>query len=122
MKKSPLNFIGAAGTMAQRVVAARNSPGGMAQAMLGNATGEMASTSSQEPSDFQSEVTNSLANITEKLDTQSGAEDPTVNPASAGDASINTFSDSVSQSGAGIYGSQDQRQRSVGYPQDEKIF
>ena len=55
MKKSPLNFIGAAGTMAQRVVAARNSPGGMAQAMLGNATGEMASTSSQEPSDFQSE-------------------------------------------------------------------
>ena len=72
--------------------------------------------------DFQSEVTNSLANITEKLDTQSEAEDPIVNPANAEGASINTFSDSVSQSGAGIYGSQDQRQRSVGYPQDEKIF
>ena len=72
--------------------------------------------------DFQSEVTNSLANITEKLDTQSEAEDPIVNPTNAEGASINTFSDSVSQSGAGIYGSQDQRQRSVGYPQDEKIF
>tara|TARA_R110001592_G_scaffold324157_1_gene603641 strand:- start:490 stop:804 length:315 start_codon:yes stop_codon:yes gene_type:complete len=72
--------------------------------------------------DFESEVTNSLANITEKLDTQSEAEDPIVNPTNAEGASINTFSDSVSQSGAGIYGSQDQRQRSVGYPQDEKIF
>ena len=30
--------------------------------------------------------------------------------------SMNTFSDGVSRSGAGIYGSQDQRQRSVGYP------
>ena len=69
--------------------------------------------------DFQSEVTNSLANITEKLDTQSEAEDPIVNPTNAEGASINTFSDSVSQSGAGIYGSQDQRQRSVGYPQDD---
>tara|TARA_R110002060_G_scaffold67087_2_gene75847 strand:- start:257 stop:769 length:513 start_codon:yes stop_codon:yes gene_type:complete len=33
--------------------------------------------------------------------------------------SVNTFSDSVSESGAGIYGSQNQRQRSVGYPQDD---
>ena len=30
--------------------------------------------------------------------------------------SVNTFSDRVSESGAGIYGSQDQRQQSVGYP------
>jgi hypothetical protein len=33
--------------------------------------------------------------------------------------SVNTFSDKVSESGAGIYGSQNQRQQSVGYPQDD---
>ena len=30
--------------------------------------------------------------------------------------SVNTFSDRVSESGTSIYGSQDQRQKSVGYP------
>ena len=64
---------------------------------------------------FQSSVTDSLANITEKLDMQSGPGDPTVDPTNSGDASINTFSDNVSQAGTGIYGSQAQRQQSVGY-------
>ena len=71
---------------------------------------------------FQSSVTDSLANITEKLDMQSGAGDPTVDSVNPGDGSINTFSDNVSQSGAGIYGSQDQRQQSVGYPRNEEIL
>lgn len=33
--------------------------------------------------------------------------------------SVNTFSDIVSESGAGIYGSQNQRQQSVGYPSND---
>ena len=131
MKKSPLNFIGGAlnaavsgggagaiGNIASSIMGGAGLVGSVGQALGG-----------QQSSNFQNQVTESLNNITQKLENSNPGDTniASVSPVPSIetkplDNTINTFSSAASEKGASIYGTNEQRQSSVGYPSGEQLI
>ena len=124
MNKSPLNFVGATGAIAN---IASGIMGGLGSATTSGSVGQ--ALGGQQSSDFQNQVTESLNNITQKLETSNPGDTnmASVSPAPSIDTkpldnTINTFSPAASEKGASIYGTNEQRQSSVGYPSGEQLI
>ena len=124
MKKSPLNFVGATGAIAN---IASGIMGGLGSATTSGSVGQ--ALGGQQSSDFQNQVTESLNNITQKLETSNPGDTNIASVAPVPsietkplDNTINTFSSAASEKGASIYGTNEQRQSSVGYPSGEQLI
>ena len=124
MNKSPLNFVGATGAIAN---IASGIMGGLGSATTSGSVGQ--ALGGQQSSDFQNQVTESLNNITQKLETSNPGDTnmASVSPVPSIDTkpldnTINTFSPAASEKGASIYGTNEQRQSSVGYPSGEQLI
>jgi len=133
MSKSPIkNILGAAAQIARGITGGNSLTGalggvaGMGSATASGSVGQ--ALGGQQSSDFQNQVTESLSNITQKLENSNpgDASMAGVTPMPTAetkplDNTINTFSPAASEKGASIYGSQEQRQSSVGYPSDPTL-
>ena len=129
MSKTPIKNMMNAAQIATGITGSSNITGalggvaGMGSAAMSGSVGQ--ALGGQQSSDFQNQVTESLSNITQKLENSNpGNASMNTMPSAQTrplDNTINTFSSAASEKGASIYGSQEQRQSSVGYPSDPTL-